>query len=405
LGWHRNASQGAVLSLGLALSSEGRGMLNIERADRKGSLLWCVGACALPLLSACTLTADAFSPQLLSSGGDAGSFTAPDAASVASVPEADGLGCSRDDAESAIGSGASCAGAIGLLAPTEDAGAAAPALEPLSLPPCDGELGEFGEPELVQGLDFDDNVFGPALSLDGRTLYFSAYADGEQQIYSATRSRRGGAFSDVAELRAVNSNAMDGTPFLAANGGRFYLFSERQAGLGNRDIWFSEVGSDGEMSEPELVAGVNSPSSELLPWLSADERTMLFVSNRPGGRGGADLWRATRPSADAEFGQPSNIFELSSNENEGRVVLSGNGRSAFFTSDRDGGRGGPDIYVASRPNLGSPFTNVRNLGELNSAQSELDVMLSSDETELFFASSRGALTELWVSVRSCGEEG
>lgn len=379
----------------------------IRRAHLERGALLGAGFFLLPGLPACTLMADAFSPELLAVSADAGGLqVAPDAALEPAVTPEEQVVCSGPGAEAAILRGASCSGAIGLLSPRVDAGTGAAAVaEPLSLPPCTGELGGFGEPEPISGLDFDENVFGPALSHDGRTLYFSAYIDGEQQLYSATRDRRGAAFSGVTELDTVNSGAMEGSPFLAANGARFYFFSERQAGVGNRDIWFSEVGEGGAFSAPELVPGVNTPSSELLPWLSPDERTMLFVSSRPGGRGGADIWRATRSDAGSGFGPPSNVFELSSGQNEGRVVLSSDGRTAFFTSDRGGGRGGPDIYSASRANLGGPFSGLRNLVELNSPATDLDVMISSDDTELLFASSRRGVTELWLSERRCSEGG
>lgn len=379
-------------------------MLNLRRAKRGLSAIYCIAGCALPVSSACTLTADTYAPGISFASADAGALVLPDAAPLPSLQAAPE--CEDEGAEGAIARGTSCSGAIGLLSPPVDAGssvALAPA-QPLTLPPCEGELGEFAEPEPILGVEFEEAVYGPALAADGRTLYFSAYVGGEQQIYSATRDRRGAEFSDVSELPVVNTQAMEGTPFLAASAARLYFFSDRDAGPGNRDIWFSEVGADGELSDPELLPGINTSSSELLPWLSPDERTLLFVSSRPGGRGGADIWRATRPSASAAFGAASNVFELSSDDNEGRVVLSSDGRSAFFTSDRNGGLGGPDIYVATRQNLGTPFGNVRNLNQLNSPATDLDVMLSSDDTELYFASARGGTTELWMSVRRCGTQ-
>jgi hypothetical protein len=385
----------------LASASEGRMMLSKRRA---GGLCRCVWLLPLPLFAACTLTADGFSPELLAGTLDAGALLVPVVTTAPSATATDELGCSRDGAEGALVRGESCSGAIGLLAPGADAGLVAPAeLEPLSLPPCNGELGEFNSPERITGLGLEEDIYGPALSLDGRTLYFSAYVSGQQQLYSATRSERGAEFSAATELSGVNSTAMDGTPFIAANGERFYFFSDREEGLGNRDIWFSEVSEDGAFGSPELVPGVNTPGSELLPWLSPDERTMIFVSSRPGGRGAADIWRATRADVNEAFGAPSNVFELSSNQNEGRAVLSRDGLTAFFTSDRNGGRGGPDIYAASRPNLGSPFSGLNDLDALNSAAADLDVMLSPDETELYFASARGGVNELWLSARSCAE--
>jgi len=271
-------------------------------------------------------------------------------------------------------------------------------LTPLLLPRCTSGFGPFGAPEILTGVEFEENVFGPALSSDGKTLYFSAYVSGEQQIYSATRSGRDRAFSDVAELDVINSNDMDGSPFLAGDGRRLYFFSDRDAGPGDRDLWVSEQ-QLGAFGEPELVRGVNTQSSELLPWLSKDELTLFFVSARSGGRGGADLWRATRDSAFDAFDTPTNIADLSSGQNEGRLVLSSDGRTAYFSSSRGGGQ--PDIWTATRASTGQAFSNIRTLDQLNSPAPDQDVFLSPDDTELFFASQRGGKSELWRAVRSC----
>lgn len=353
-------------------------------------------------LCACTLTSGSFDPDLVT-GVDAGPLGAIEGSSVP-LDESDAVspGCSASAA--AGGDDPRCSGPIGLLpaaSPVADAGVVE-AASGLSLPPCAGELGAFGEPEPITGLDFDENVFGPALSADGKTLYFSAYVGGEQQIYAATREERGAAFAGVRVLPGVNSPASDGSPFVSADGRRLYLFSERFGGIGGRDVWISQrERDDASFSTPALLAGINSPATDLLPWLTSDELTLLFVSNRIGGLGGADLWLATREDAGDDFGVPINLAELSSDENEGRAVFSGDGLTAFFSSDRDGGRGGPDLWVARREGRRAPFSAPENLRSLNSPANDQDVALSSDETELFFASSRGGTSALWRAERRC----
>jgi Tol biopolymer transport system component len=392
-------------------------MMNKVRVQGLGMVGWPWPARRLPLLvvalcgahSACTLTSDSFEPARVS-GGDAG---APDALDESSVPlneddGATGRSCTGEDGESIRfnGDDPSCASAVGLLPGAgndePDAGPLGESSAPLGLPPCEGELGAFEPPEPVTGLDFADNVFGPALSADGRTLYFSAYVSGEQQIYSATRDERGRSFEDVRELPGINSPASDGSPFISSDGERLYLFSERAGGLGQRDVWLGRrEGGTARFAEPQLLAGINSRGTDLLPWLSADELTLIFVSDRIGGRGGADLWMARRDAVDADFGDPTNLAELSSAENEGRAMLGPDGLSAFFSSDRSGGRGGHDLWMAIRTQRQQPFVVLLNLSPLNSGANDQDVALSSDGTELFFASSRGGVSQLWRSARSC----
>ena len=159
----------------------------------------------------------------------------------------------------------------------------------------------------------------------------------------------------------------------------------------------SELDGDA-FGAPALVLGINSQSSDLLPWLPADELTVLFVSGRQGGRGGADVWRATRSALGEPFGEPSSVNDLSSDANEGRAVLSSDGASAFFSSDRGGS---PDIWTATRAATGAPFSNPRRVDGLNTGANELDVMLSSDDRELFFASTRSGRSELYRAERGC----
>lgn len=361
-----------------------------RRVAREAFARWgYVAGCAA--LSGCTLVTEEYQPLLLSRG-DAGPLPELDIDAGLAPPRAIDDGCARETA-------ASCSAAIGLVEPSVIDAGPPPAPSSLVLPPCADGFSDFGEPERLLGIDFEEDVYGPALSGDGRTLYFSAYVDGEQQIYAATRDRRGVEFSAVTELPVVNSAQMDGSPFLSADGQRLYFFSERQQGsLGRRDIWVSERGAE-LFGEPTPVQGINSPSSELLPWLTPDELTVLFVSGRAGGSGGADVWRATRASVSEPFGVPSSVADLSSGANEGRAVLSGNGTEAFVTSDRAGGS--PDVWTATRPASGAPFSALRRLETLNSDATELDVMISKDDRELFFASTRGGRSALFRAERAC----
>jgi hypothetical protein len=59
--------------------------------------------------------------------------------------------------------------------------------------------------------------------------------------------------------------------------------------------------------------------------------------------------------------------------------------------------------MATRPDTDRPFESVRNLWPLNSGANDQDVSLSSDDTELFFASSRTGVSELWRVARSCSD--
>ncbi len=108
--------------------------------------------------------------------------------------------------------------------------------------------------------------------------------------------------------------------------------------------------ANSEWSAPvNLGAPVNSAASEMNAALSPDELSLYFVSTRAGGVGGADIWVSRRASPDAPWGDPVN---LGPNVNgpgiDASPAVSVDGHLLFFSSDRSGGHGSNDLYVARR---------------------------------------------------------
>jgi Tol biopolymer transport system component len=189
---------------------------------------------------------------------------------------------------------------------------------------------------------------------------------------------------------------------LSADGLSLYFYSTREGGLGNRDVWLStrpDVGAD--FTAPTLVAGVNGPDDDHVPWLSPDELTMLWETNRPGGVGGFDIWIARRAFRSDGFSSIAPLNAVNSASTEGRAVLGNDELSMYFASDRPGGMGSLDLWLATRSNAGDSFSQLTNLASLNSSSSDSDPFLSADERELMFASDRDGRMRLWRSVRVC----
>jgi len=269
-------------------------------------------------------------------------------------------------------------------------------------------LGAFQAPELLTGLEQVLNsgpeleLWAPSLSPDGHTLLFAASDDADELIATATRLDRGSAFSSAAPLSTVNSAGQDGAPMLSADGLSLYFYSTREGGLGNRDVWLStrpDVGAD--FTAPTFVAGVNGPDDDHLPWLSPDELTMLFETNRPGGVGGFDIWIARRAFRSDGFSSIAPLNAVNSASTEGRAVLGDDELSMYFASDRPGGMGSLDLWLATRSEDEGSFAQLTNLASLNSPNSDSDPFLSADGRELMFASNRDGRMRLWRSVRVC----
>jgi Tol biopolymer transport system component len=110
-----------------------------------------------------------------------------------------------------------------------------------------------------------------------------------------------------------------------------------------------------EWSEPvNLGPVVNSSSVDANAGLSPDEHTLYFISNRPGGLGGNDLWMAHRQCLQCDWETPVNLgAPINSDLGDGAPTMSEDGRMLFFFSARSGGFGGADIYVSHRVSTGA----------------------------------------------------
>lgn len=157
-----------------------------------------------------------------------------------------------------------------------------------------------------------------------------------------------------------------------------------------------------------LGLGINSEYGEGSPIVSSDGLELYFHSNRPDGFGGVDLWKATRSSVGDEWGDPVNLGEaVNSPANEIAPTLSSDGLELYFSDFinlREGGQGKSDIWVTTRASRSSDWSTPVNLGPVvNTAGEEITPEISPDGLELYFETDRpGGLgsDDLWVARRS-----
>lgn len=163
-------------------------------------------------------------------------------------------------------------------------------------------LAAAGAPERWTPAEISTDQYesSPTLSPDGRELFFFR-ADRQFDHYRLLSTRcAGGRWSAPAEpLFAAAPGVLETDPAFSPDGRRLYYGSDRHH-KDDLDIWKVERNADGEWGAPtRLPEPVNSTRSELLPRELADGR-LLFGSNRPGGPGGRDLYLAT-PQDDGQW--------------------------------------------------------------------------------------------------------
>lgn len=260
------------------------------------------------------------------------------------------------------------------------------------------------------------------------SLVFGASAAGRGQVRvdqdthrSDDQPHRGaeelGPFSEWSEPvnlgATVNSPFIDWFPAISPNGLSLYISSNRPGGFGGSttlDIWVSQRASrDDPWGSPvNLGSTINTSGNEFLPNLSPDGHWMFFTSNRAGGCGASDLWVAWRHNREDDFGweDPRNLGCTINSPVQDNAPNFFRDRqtgitSLYFVSPRPDGVGSWDVYASMLRADGS-FGAPALVWELSTAQMDFRSAIRRDGLEMLFYSDRpggvGSF-DLWVSTR------
>jgi len=207
----------------------------------------------------------------------------------------------------------------------------------------------------------------------------------------------------------VNTASTEGCPFLSKDGLSLYFASNRAGTLGGLDIYVSHrTSADGPWGTPVTIGPtINSTASDRCPLITPDEKSLIFVSDRAGGAGTTDLYIATRTDTRDDFGwgTPTNIFTINASSDEygpSAFADAAGTLTLFFTSNRPGGPGGFDIYSSVRGANGV-FGDPALVTELSSSADDTFPLVRNDGLAMFLASNRpGTLGgfDLWSATRS-----
>ncbi|MCE2502858.1 MAG: PD40 domain-containing protein [Chlorobi bacterium] len=195
----------------------------------------------------------------------------------------------------------------------------------------------------------------------------------------------------VAKLTAVNSYSNDYNPMVTADGRTLYFVSDREHGLGGHDFWVAtkEERHDLDFTVPSnLGSSINTPRNEGGATISADGQRMYFTAcNRPDGLGECDIYEAHL--GDAAWEEIRNIHEINSGYWETQPAISSDGRTLYFVSNRPGATGGyedTDIYISNKQADGT-WSRPKNLGEpINTAKREDSPFIVPGGNALYFSS-------------------
>ena len=168
--------------------------------------------------------------------------------------------------------------------------------------------------------------------------------------------------------------------------------------------------ADFTFGEPtNLGPTVNSPEHDYGPSISADGLALYFHSNRPGGYGDYDLWVAKRPTTNDSWEEPFNLGPpVNTSARDQSPSISADGLELYFSSDPPGGHGEHDLYVSTRATPDDDWNSPVNLGAVvNTSSVDRYPSISADGLELHFNSNRpggyGNL-DIWITTRTTRDD-
>lgn len=265
-------------------------------------------------------------------------------------------------------------------------------------------LAELNTPTATEGC--------PNLLRNGHTLIFASNRPGGYgaldlyvSYWDAARKQWG---TPINLGPTINTAANEQCPLPLDNGKELLFVSNRPGGLGGLDLWIArrQRGDRKELSydAPENLTVLNSPGDDFGPgaYREHGSTVLYFNSNRAGGVGQHDLYVSTRRN-DGSFSAPTPAAGLNTPFNEEFAALTKDGLEIFFASDRPGTLGGLDLWHATRASTSAPWSTPVNLGPgVNSSASEGRSTISWDGTTLIFHSNRNGSVDLFQSTRHRG---
>ena len=174
------------------------------------------------------------------------------------------------------------------------------------------------------------------ITADGRKLIFTSCTGrdgiGSCDLYESKKV--GNEWSEPKNLgKLVNSADWESQPSLSADGRTLYFVSDRKSGFGRRDIWISTIDDHGQWTRA-VNAGkeINSQYDEISPFIHANNSTLYFASNGLPGFGGYDIFFAEFDSA--HWSAPRNLgAPINDNEDQFSLFITADGKKGYYAHE------------------------------------------------------------------------
>jgi peptidoglycan-associated lipoprotein len=187
----------------------------------------------------------------------------------------------------------------------------------------------------------------------GKTIYFThcpVVKNKNIQCRILTSTSTDGKWSEPTALPFNGEEFTTGHPALSADGKTLYFSSDMPGGSGGKDLWMSrwDAGSGNWGTPTNLGTTINSDGDEMFPYLTKGGK-LYYSSNGKPGMGGLDLFVSTYDAG--AWSEPTNLKSPMNSGADDFAVMFTDETHGYMTSNRDGGKGADDIYSFVVPPL------------------------------------------------------
>jgi outer membrane protein OmpA-like peptidoglycan-associated protein len=261
----------------------------------------------------------------------------------------------------------------------------------------------FSPQNAGSNINTQEDEYWPSLNGEANALVFTRLITTDtqgrktgypQEDFYISRKDSSGWQKAVSLGPPVNTDENEGAQCISADGKLlFFTGCNRPDGLGSCDIYMS-VKQNQKWSEPvNLGSPVNTSAWESQPSVSADGRQLYFTSNRKGGKGKMDIWRAEKigvtPLGFPVYGKVINMESVNTIGNDLSPFIHADGKTLYFSSDFWPGMGGKDLFFISVDSTN--ITPPQNLGyPVNTSANEEGLVVEvSGERAWYTANNSG----------------
>jgi hypothetical protein len=203
----------------------------------------------------------------------------------------------------------------------------------------------------------------------------------------------------ISALLAVSASACEQS--IVLGDGRSTVDASHDASRDASDDASEPAPTVPSFTEPQpieaLAAGADDGDDD--PSLNEALTWIFFNSTREGGAGDEDIWFSRRDSPSEPWAAPEPATALNTDARETGLALSEDGLTIYWSSDRDGGAGGLDIYSAERATLEAPWSEPELVSALNSGGDDLISAVRDGQLALFSRRDGDTDYHLWWARR------